>query len=384
MGAVAAKSPFGTALSGSGLTSFAKPGEAFKSDKPAKPFGAPDSDAEDSADDDSNGEDDSESDGGENNEEADADERSKAGGEEKKKKLQRGKFTPFLSVSSFLFLHLTYIVVVDDGEAGEATLLQVRARLYYLDKDLGGWKERGAGMLKVNVPEQCVDFDREGNVIPASFDASMLDADSSNGGDGDDDDDKEGTDESAGEDAPAPKPKSKTGVAALPRRTVVRMIMRQDSTHRVILNTVVLPYTEYKERQMLKATTVLFTAIEGDGAKPVSIQVKASSYALGADGLILAFLADVANTLADECRQRQDSDYRHGGHTKGAARRVEICACVRLRSSCEFWTFWRSHQSKEMQRRAALERSSGLSWPEVGQNSALGSCHIVHMVFMAG
>lgn len=45
-------SPFGSAfggsaLGGSRLSTFGRPGEALKSDKPAKPFGAPDSDAED-------------------------------------------------------------------------------------------------------------------------------------------------------------------------------------------------------------------------------------------------------------------------------------------------------------------------------------------------
>lgn len=180
-------------------------------------------------------------------------------------------------------------MAVDDGEAGEATLLQVRARMYYLDKDLGGWKERGAGMLKINVPENCVEFDRDGSVIPASFDASTL-------GDGDDDE----ADEAASEDADgkseagSAKTKLGTGAAALPKRTVVRLIMRQDSTHRVILNTAVLASTEFKERQTLKATTVLFTAFEGDDAKPVSVQAKVS-FALCAV-LVVFFLSSLAPT----------------------------------------------------------------------------------------
>lgn len=154
-------------------------------------------------------------------------------------------------------------MTTDDGEAGEATLLQVRARMYYLDKDLGGWKERGAGMLKINVPEHCVEFDRDGSVIPASFDASTL---------GEDEDSTTAADEEA-DDANG---KPRIGAAAHPRRTVVRLIMRQDSTHRVILNTAVLLSTEFKERQTLKATTVLFTAFEGSEAKPVSMQAKVS------------------------------------------------------------------------------------------------------------
>ncbi|CAK7231484.1 hypothetical protein SBRCBS47491_007945 [Sporothrix bragantina] len=262
-----ARSAFGSGLSSSGLTSFAKPGETFKSDKPARPFGAPDSDAaEESDDEDSAAEEDENGDeheGGAGDEDAGeaADDstaaKGGAGDDKKKQRLQR--------------------VAVDDGEAGEATLLQVRARLYYLDKGLGGWKERGAGMLKINVPEQCVEFDRDGSVIPASFDASTL------GDDGDDDADDEGDEEAASQDADGKSEngsktaaKPKTGAAAHPKRNVVRLIMRQDSTHRVILNTAVLISTEFKERQTLKATTVLFTAFEGSDAKPVSMQAKMS------------------------------------------------------------------------------------------------------------
>lgn len=273
-----ARSAFGAALSGAGggLTSFAKPGAAFKSDKPARPFGAPESDeGEESGDEDSAAEEDEngdeeKEDGGDDEKGGDAeDQPAKSAGvadaDKKKQKLQR--------------------VAVDDGEAGEATLLQVRARMYYLDKDLGGWKERGAGMLKINVPEHCVEFDRDGSVIPASFDASTLGEEEEEGtqssaGAGADADDEEAVAGSGAEDSNG-KPRAKaTGAATIPRRTVVRLIMRQDSTHRVILNTAVLPSTEFKERQTLKATTVLFTAFEGSEAKPVSMQAKVSLFSV--------------------------------------------------------------------------------------------------------
>ncbi|CAK7273723.1 hypothetical protein SEPCBS57363_005795 [Sporothrix epigloea] len=264
-----AQSAFSGALSSTGLSSFAKPGTLFKSDKPARPFGAPDSDEEEDGDEDSAAEEDENGDenegvaGEEEGTEA-ADEPGTAKGnvtdDKKKQRLQR--------------------VAVDDGEAGEATLLQVRARLYYLDKNLGGWKERGAGMLKINVPEQCVEVDGDGSVIPASFDASAL------GEDADDDDndaEDDGSDSAASQDSDSkykkglkPVAKPKAGATTRPKREVVRLIMRQDSTHRVILNTAVLTSTEFKERQTLKATTVLFTAFEGNDAKPVSMQAKMS------------------------------------------------------------------------------------------------------------
>ncbi|KAI0132454.1 hypothetical protein BJ170DRAFT_248734 [Xylariales sp. AK1849] len=204
---------FGGGLGGVGstkLTSFAKPGEAFKSSKPIKAFGAPESDAE-TDDDEVN--DDAKSNDGET-EKLDKEEKD-AEGDKKKTKLQK--------------------VAVDDGETGEATILQVRAKIYHLDKKVTppAWKERGAGNLRVNVPKSCVDLDEGGLPLPGSFDASAL------------------------EDS---------------ETKVVRLIMRQDSTHRVVLNTTVIPAMKFQEKSTNKAVCVLFTAIEDEGA--VSIQLK--------------------------------------------------------------------------------------------------------------
>ncbi|KAI0147623.1 hypothetical protein GGR57DRAFT_248300 [Xylariaceae sp. FL1272] len=218
-------SPFGTfgsnstfgSSSGSKLKTFGQPGESFKSVKPAKAFGAPASEDEDDGD---AGEDDDNS--SENDKDVPESEEigTKKGGEtddKKKTKLQR--------------------VAVDDGEAGEATLLQVRAKIFHLDKATNSWKERGAGNLKLNVPIPCVDIDEDtGGAIPGSFDASMLE--SSDG-------------------------------------KVVRLIMRQDSTHRILLNTAIIPAMDFQEKSSLKATFVLFTALEDGG--PINIHLKMSS-----------------------------------------------------------------------------------------------------------
>ncbi|KAI1381811.1 hypothetical protein F4677DRAFT_5152 [Hypoxylon crocopeplum] len=209
-------STFGSKTGASTLSTFGKPGESFKSNKPARPFGAPVSEEEDNG----VGEDeDSEDEGGANNEDSEAQEerpdksdKTVAVDDKKKPKLQ---------------------LTVDDGEAGEATILQVRAKIYHLDKASSSWKERGAGNLKINVPHSCVEYDEYGVPIPGSFDASLLE-----------------------------EAESK----------VVRLIMRQDSTHRVILNTAIIPAMEFQEKSTVKATCVLFTAIEGEGA--VSIQLK--------------------------------------------------------------------------------------------------------------
>jgi len=103
-------------------------------------------------------------------------------------------------------------------------------------------------MLKVNVPKRCVEFDDKNQPIPASFDASTLE----------DDDDDDDDDQSDGKPTTSSK--------------IVRLLMRQDSTHRVILNSVLMASTKFQERQTLKATSVLFVAIEGDD--PVSFQIK--------------------------------------------------------------------------------------------------------------
>ncbi|KAI2467124.1 hypothetical protein F4781DRAFT_323724 [Annulohypoxylon bovei var. microspora] len=202
---------FGGTFGGSALTSFGKPGESFKSNKPARPFGAPVSEEEDNDEHASNSGDEETAD----SEDHEASEEKAAATDDKKKtKLQR--------------------VVIDDGEAGEATLLQVRAKIFHLDKANSAWKERGAGNLKINVPDNCVKYHKHtGAPIPGSFNVSAL---------------KEA--------------KSK----------VIRLVMRQDSTHRVILNTAIIPAMEFQEKSGMKANCVLFTALEDGGA--VSIQLK--------------------------------------------------------------------------------------------------------------
>ncbi|KAF5635179.1 DEAD DEAH box helicase [Fusarium sp. NRRL 25303] len=188
-------STFGSALGGTKpLSSFAAPGaEPLKSEKPAKPFGAPDSESED--------------------------------GDEVEEEREE--------------------IEVNDGEAGEATVVSVRAKMFYHDKE-AGWKERGAGMLKINVPQACVEYDENGAVIPGSFDASALEVD----------------EEAAGESQ---------------GHKVARLIMRQDQTHRVILNTALVAAMKFQEKASLKSVGILFTAFEGEQSKPVSITMRMSA-----------------------------------------------------------------------------------------------------------
>jgi Ran-binding protein 3 len=243
---------FGTTLGGPRLSSFAssKPTDVSKTDKPAKPFGAPDSDAEDGGDDDDEAEEaeeeDAEAVSKNEDEQEKAKEDAKSPSEDTKKpRLQRSKRL-FLYC---LYSSLTVLVVVDDGERDEATVLAVRAKMYQLDKELG-WKERGAGMLKLNVPKASVEFDDAGTADIASFDASVLET---------------GSDED--------EAKSQQSV---------RLIMRQDHTLRLILNTTIVPAIKFQVITKLKSANVLFTAFDTDEVKQV--QMKVSS-----PGLLLAF-----------------------------------------------------------------------------------------------
>lgn len=226
-------SGFGSGFGASKLTSFAKPGGDLKDVKPARPFGAPESDNEGSSD---GGEDDEEPETGteepESEKEPEEPKQTAAADDKKKTKLQK--------------------VVVDDGEAGETTIFVARAKVYYMDSDAKAWKERGAGILKINVPEATVDTDDHGTVIPESFDASMLQSDQ-------DEEDVE-----AGSTTTAKGPK------------VVRLIMRQDHTHRVVVNTAVTGATDFVKREMLRAATFTFNAVEGPEAKRAMLQIKMS------------------------------------------------------------------------------------------------------------
>lgn len=164
-------------------------------------------------------------------------------------------------------------VKVDDGESGDVTLVALRAKLFVMEKaedgTAAGWKERGAGMLKVNVPSSSVELDEQGHAEPATFDASTFD-------------------ESDDEGAASTK--------------CVRLIMRQDHTLRVILNTIILPGMSFKVTRGLKSSLVLFTAFDDHG-KATQMQVKVrhvlmSSSSLWANGLLTLKQMSDANTTA--------------------------------------------------------------------------------------
>ncbi|KAI0459466.1 hypothetical protein F5B21DRAFT_526157 [Xylaria acuta] len=211
-----APSPFGGLGGSLGGTPFGAPGRSLTSNKPAKPFGAPASDNDDETDndDDSNADGDDGDDAGnqgDGDDGADGADGAGATGDGGRPRPQP-------------------VAANDD----EASIIQARGKLYSLDKTTNSWKERGAGILKLMVPKECaVSGDNPNAGLPGSFDPTALKDSESK---------------------------------------IIRLVMRQDATHRIILNTTLLPNMEFREKSGLRATSVLFTAIEDDG--PVSITLR--------------------------------------------------------------------------------------------------------------
>lgn len=128
---------------------------------------------------------------------------------------------------------------VHDGEEDEITLSQFRAKLFAMESKEQGWQERGVGNLKVNVNKSCVEYDEyTGAPIPGSFDVSLRD-----------------------------EPEDAAPVIA------ARMVMRQENTHRVILNTSINRALKLEDKPSNAAGKgYMFTAF--DGAKPVNMLLK--------------------------------------------------------------------------------------------------------------
>ena len=161
--------------------------------------------------------------------------------EKKAAKATKGIYPKYVSLGKIL---TKCTVQIEDGEAGEATLLQIRAKLFALESKEVGWKERGVGTLKINVPKACATFDDFGTAIPGSFDAS-------------------GLEEEAESDPNQPK--------------VARLIMRQENTHRVVLNTVILKAMKFEDKPATSTAQIIFTAFEGTTeAKPINMLLKVS------------------------------------------------------------------------------------------------------------
>lgn len=130
---------------------------------------------------------------------------------------------------------------IHDGEEDEVTLSQYRAKLFAMESKEEGWKERGVGNLKVNAHKTCVEFDDyTGALIPGSFDVSLRD-------------DEDG-----------------------PPVIAARLVMRQENTHRVILNTIINRALKLEEKPSNAAGKgYMFTAF--DGSKPVNMLLKVIS-----------------------------------------------------------------------------------------------------------
>ncbi|RKF56994.1 Nucleoporin NUP56 [Erysiphe neolycopersici] len=135
-------------------------------------------------------------------------------------------------------------IKIDDGEADEVTLLQIRAKLFAVESKAAGWKERGVGTLKINVAKQFVKYDQNGIPISGTFNKPNKKC----------------------------KDKCKINIAC-----AARLIMRQENTHRVVLNTFILREMEFEEKPAVSSAQFLFTALEGEKElKPVRLLLKMS------------------------------------------------------------------------------------------------------------
>jgi Ran-binding protein 3 len=211
--------PFGSNLSAlSGPSGFAGNKPPIIGISAAKPFGAPaGEESEDADDSDSAGDDEGAEETG-------------SGPEEAQKKdrhfhEQDGKCLGFRTPNrSFLILP-----TVETGEEGEKTIFSSRAKLYYFDKE---WKERGGGMLKLNITR-----------------LRYNDSDSS------EEDDTEAT----------------------PTTRKARLIMRADGSHRVMLNTAIVKQSPLGGDERGSKPTGGSILLQGmiDGRDmPVSMQLK--------------------------------------------------------------------------------------------------------------
>jgi Ran-binding protein 3 len=61
-----------------------------------------------------------------------------------------------------------------------------------------------------------------------------------------------------------------------PQPVAARLVMRQENTHRVILNTVILKAQKFDQKSANSAIQILFTAIEN--GKPVNMLLKVCAY----------------------------------------------------------------------------------------------------------
>jgi Ran-binding protein 3 len=237
-------------VSGTGLKDFSSNGSSGilgLKEKPAKPFGAPEDETEESGDessgDDANGED------GKEGKKDDVD-------VEKRFHHQEGmRFVscavilsgPQISfVSAYAFTNAFPVAAVETGEEGETTIFSCRAKLFYFDKQEKAWKERGIGLFKLNATatETENDYDRWSR----------------------------SSDDSEGEVANNSTSKN------VENKRKARLLMRADGVFRVILNVPVFKGMKVGDEKGNSPTgrMVSFTALEDGKAVPLLVKVHIS------------------------------------------------------------------------------------------------------------
>lgn len=123
-------------------------------------------------------------------------------------------------------------MTVDTGEEGEEVHFSSRARLYFFD---GSWKERGTGVIKVNIR------------TPGDEDTESRE----------------------------PDPEAQ----AMGGRRKARLLMRADATHKVLLNSPVFKGMKFGAPDGSEPTGKLMHVQSLENGKPLLLQIKVSASA---------------------------------------------------------------------------------------------------------
>jgi Ran-binding protein 3 len=152
--------------------------------------------------------------------------------------------------------------IVETGEENERTVFSARAKLFSYDKK--EWRERGVGMLKLNVTRDGYDDDDEEEEEGEEEE-----------GEEEDDDDSRSSASSADIHNPGTKASAETATPVRQRKA--RFILRAEGSHRVVLNTPLSKQTRFggdSAGARPTGSALLFHGLLEGSDAPVMLQLK--------------------------------------------------------------------------------------------------------------
>lgn len=157
--------------------------------------------------------------------------------------------------------------IVETGEENEQTVFSGRAKLYFFDNK--EWKERGVGVLKLNVPQHSAQSPLGSQENPVDLEAATQ-GDTSENSILIDDEGEDEEDDNQPPDTETSKPKA-------------RFIMRADGSHRLIINSPLLsqfPFGEDAQGTRPSGAMLMFHGILEGNPKPQMLRLKVSGVPL--------------------------------------------------------------------------------------------------------